>query len=141
MKPPLPTAAEKRLVRKIMTYLGQSWFEGVQDVIAGILATSRKRRPHVSKKGKHMDENRNEFPIQARARSHPRKRASINRAVYMAAYEVYCQVFAPQPALVEGNCRGGFGTGELIAFLYARSFPKSEWRMRVDEGLNGLDLE
>ena len=57
--------------------------------------------------------------------------------VTMAAYEVYCHVFHPQPAMVTGDCRGGFGTGELIAFLYARAFPKSEWRDRVDEALNG----
>jgi hypothetical protein len=56
----------------------------------------------------------------------------------MAAYEVYSHVFAPQNALVTGGCRGGFSTGELVAFLYARGFPKSEWQMRVDEALNGM---
>ncbi|AMV34557.1 hypothetical protein VN12_20705 [Pirellula sp. SH-Sr6A] len=55
----------------------------------------------------------------------------------MAAYEVYSHVFQPQQALIEGNCRGGFGIGELIAFLYARSFPKSEWKQRVEEALDG----
>lgn len=88
-----------------------------------------------------MEETRNEYPIQARAHSHPSRRASVNRAVYLAAYEVYCHVFGAQPSLIEGTCRGGFGTGELIAFLYARSFPKAEWRGRVDEALEGLDLE
>jgi hypothetical protein len=63
-------------------------------------------------------------------------------AVHMMAYEVYSAVFGPQEALVdlEGrNCRGGFGIGELIAFLYARNFPRSEWRNRVDEALKGLE--
>jgi hypothetical protein len=41
--------------------------------------------------------------------------------------------------LVTGNCRGGFSAGELIAFLYARSFPKSEWRARVDEAFHGME--
>lgn len=59
----------------------------------------------------------------------------IARTVHMMAYEVYCEVYRPQPALIEGNCRGGFGDGELVAFLYARNFPKNEWRKRVDEVL------
>lgn len=60
------------------------------------------------------------------------------QVVTAAAYEVYCSVYGPQPAMVTGSCRGGFGAGELIAFLYARSFPKQEWRMRVDEALRGM---
>jgi len=57
----------------------------------------------------------------------------------MAAYDVYCHVYAPQEALVTGECRGGFSTGELIAFLYARSFPKAEWGRRVDEAFKGAE--
>jgi hypothetical protein len=53
--------------------------------------------------------------------------------VTLRAYEVYCHVYGPQEAMVTGGCRGGFGLGELIGFLYARSFPKEEWRRRVDE--------
>jgi len=64
---------------------------------------------------------------------------TIRTEVTMAAYEVYCHVFAPQEALVTGNCRGGFSTGELIAFLYARSFPKNEWRKRTDEAFEGME--
>lgn len=59
--------------------------------------------------------------------------AEIPDAVHMAAYEVYCHCYGAQPALIEGWCRGGFGMGELIAFLYARAFPRSEWRDRVRE--------
>ena len=55
-----------------------------------------------------------------------------------AAYEVYCEVFGKQPAMMIGDCRGGFGIGELIAFLYARSFPKKEWRERVDDAFKGM---
>lgn len=58
--------------------------------------------------------------------------------VTIAAYEVYSHVYAPQPAMIEGGCRGGFSVGELIAFLYARSFPKTEWRTRVDEAFRGM---
>lgn len=63
-------------------------------------------------------------------------------AVHMMANKVYSAVFGPQEAMVdlEGrNCRGGFGIGELIAFLYARNFPRSEWRARVDEALKGSE--
>ncbi len=58
--------------------------------------------------------------------------------VTMRAYEVYRHVYGAQEAMVTGDCRGGFGTTELIAFLYAHSFPKEQWRDRVDEALNGL---
>lgn len=56
----------------------------------------------------------------------------------MAAYEVYCELYGKQEAMVTGNCRSGFGAGELVAFLYARSFPRSEWRKRVDEAFDGM---
>ncbi len=61
-------------------------------------------------------------------------------AVAMAAYEVYCHYCGPQLALVTGDCRGGFGTSELIAFLYARAFPKDQWHQRVDEAFRGLEV-
>lgn len=67
------------------------------------------------------------------------KGGRIRTCVSLRAYEVYCHVYAPQEALITGDCRGGFSTGELIAFLYARSFPKEEWRMRVDEAF--CDME
>lgn len=58
--------------------------------------------------------------------------------VTMAAYEVYKAVFGEQTALITGNCRGGFGTGELIAFLYARNFPRNEWHARFEEAITGM---
>lgn len=64
--------------------------------------------------------------------------AVVPQVVSMAAYEVYCQCFGKQEALVTGNCRGGFGVSELIAFLYAKSFPKNEWDDRVNEALAGM---
>ena len=63
---------------------------------------------------------------------------NVSSAVSLRAYEVYCHLFAPQPAMIDlkgRGCRGGFGVGELIAMLYARSFPKEEWKARFDEGL------
>ena len=60
------------------------------------------------------------------------------QSVTLRAYEVYSEIYRPQPALVEGECRGGFGSGELVAFLYARSFPKAEWRMRFEEAVRGM---
>jgi len=56
----------------------------------------------------------------------------------MKAYDVYKHLHGEQEALITGDCRGGFSTGELIAFLYARTFPKEEWRNRSDEAFNGM---
>lgn len=56
----------------------------------------------------------------------------------MAAYEVYCAVYGPQEAMVTDGCRGGFSHGELITFLYARAFPRSEWTARVEEAFSGM---
>ena len=61
----------------------------------------------------------------------------IPRAVHMMAYEVYCEVYGPHDALIQGQCRGGFGVVELIALLYARNFPRKEWGKRVDEAFEG----
>lgn len=80
-------------------------------------------------------------PVQANTSNHKRGTARVE--ITQAAYEVYCHVYSPQPALMdlEGrDCRGGFGVGELIAFLYARSFPKSEWKSRVNEAFEGLNV-
>lgn len=64
--------------------------------------------------------------------------ARLSKAVTMRAYEVYCHLYGPQEALVTGGCRGGLGLGELTAFLYARSFPQTEWRQRTDEAFKGM---
>lgn len=68
-----------------------------------------------------------------------RRGGKINKVVTLRAYEVYCHVFSPQKALITGHCRGGFSTSELIAFLYARSFPKEEWKKRFDEAVQGME--
>lgn len=80
-------------------------------------------------------------PVQTRSKYESRQ-ALLTSLVTLKAYEVYSHVYSPQPALVDlagRNCRGGFSTGELIAFLYAASFPKAEWRTRVDEALQGSE--
>lgn len=86
-----------------------------------------------------LTSNQRLFPIQAH--SIAREPAKVSESVYMAAYEVYAHVHGAQQALIdlEGrNCRGGFGVSELVAFLYARPFPKSEWGARVDEAFAGM---
>jgi hypothetical protein len=60
------------------------------------------------------------------------------QVVTLRAYEVYSHVYGSQEAMITNSCRGGFSTGELIAFLYAHSFPKQEWRERVDEAFRGM---
>jgi hypothetical protein len=72
---------------------------------------------------------------------HPRRpgvEARIPTVVSLRAYEVYSEIYRPQLAMVTGACRGGFSAGELITYLYARSFPKDEWERRVDEAFNGM---
>ncbi len=64
----------------------------------------------------------------------------ISSLVTLRAYEVYSHVYSPQEALITGSCRGGFSVGELIAFLYAHSFPKNEWQTRVDEAFRGMEI-
>ena len=65
--------------------------------------------------------------------------AKCSTVVTLAAYEVYCHLYGKQEAMITGGCRGGFSSGELIAFLYARSFPRNEWRQRFDEALEGME--
>lgn len=78
------------------------------------------------------------FPVQANPRN--RQPATAPEAVYMAAYEVYCHVYGPQERLITRNCRGGLASSEIIAFLYARAFPKHEWKVRVEEAFKGLNV-
>lgn len=65
--------------------------------------------------------------------------AKLDELVTLRAYEVYCHVYAPQPAMVTDGCRGGFSTGEIIAFLYAHSFPQDQWKARVNEAMRGME--
>lgn len=76
-------------------------------------------------------------PVQTRSRFE-QKPGRAPKVVTLAAYEVYSHVYRSQEAMITGGCRGGFASGELVAFLYARAFPKSEWRARVDEALKGM---
>ena len=78
-------------------------------------------------------------PVQ---RSHllPRDSQVVPRVVHLRAYEAYVNVFGKQPAMIEGECRGGFGIGELVAFLYVRSFPVAEQKARFEEALEGMKL-
>lgn len=82
-------------------------------------------------------------PVQfGQSEEHPSKSARVPESVALRAYEVYCHVFAPQPAMVDvkNGCRGGFSVGEIVCFLYARSFPKDEWEVRFKEAQRGMTL-
>jgi hypothetical protein len=76
-------------------------------------------------------------PVQTKQRIHKRARAPI--VVTLRAYEVYTALYGEQVAMVTDGCRGGFSAGEIIAFLYAHSFPKVQWRERVDEAFRGME--
>ncbi len=76
-------------------------------------------------------------PVQTkRGGGHPPSQAP--QVVTLRAYEVYKHLHGEQEAMITGPCRGGFGAGEIIAFLYAHTFPKAEWRDRVEEALRGM---
>lgn len=82
-------------------------------------------------------------PVQfGQSTKHPSEAARVPELVALRAYEVYCHMFGAQPAMVdvEGGCRGGFSVGEIVCFLYARSFPKEEWSARFDEAQRGMTL-
>lgn len=53
------------------------------------------------------------------------------------AYEVYHHLW-PGQTFERLHERGGFGVGEVVAMLYAHTFPKAEWRKRFDDGIRGL---
>ena len=74
-------------------------------------------------------------PIQTR----DHRNAKISSDVTLRAYEVYSHLYGPQKAMITAGCRGGFGVMELLAFLYARSFPKEEWRDRVHEAFRDAE--
>lgn len=79
-------------------------------------------------------------PVQV-PRSNRTGSGQISREVTLRAYEVYRRLYGSQEALITGGCRGGFSVGELIAFLYARSFPEAEWREREREAIRGMNLD
>lgn len=45
--------------------------------------------------------------------------------LHLEAYAAYCKKWSPQPALIEGGCRGGFGMQELDEFVPG-------WRDRIE---------
>lgn len=79
------------------------------------------------------------FPVQG-GNKYGRHQGVVPECVHRRAYEVYSVVYAPQASLLEGDCRGGFGKNELVAFLYASGFPQNEWRQRVDEACRGMEI-
>lgn len=79
------------------------------------------------------------FPIQTHGVG--KKSGRLGESMYMAAYEVYSHVYGAQQAMIdlERGCRGGFGVDEIVAFLYARGFPKDQWRARVNEAFRNME--
>lgn len=75
-------------------------------------------------------------PVQTH--SSGREQAVAPTSMTLRAYEVYCHLYGPQEAMVTGWCRGGFAVSELLAFLYARSYPQAEWQARTAEAFAGM---
>lgn len=61
-----------------------------------------------------------------------REKRSLPAEVTSRAYEVYHYLY-PGQTLARLNERGGFSIGEIVGFLYARSFPKEEWQQRSED--------
>lgn len=77
-------------------------------------------------------------PVQVHTEAH--LSPQVPAIITLRAYEVYVHLHGEQFAMIDlagRNCRGGFGVGELLAYLYARTFPKLEWGVRFDEALRG----
>ena len=53
-----------------------------------------------------LAEERKRAPVQGFAGGIPWK-------MHLRAYDAYCKKYGPQPALIKGGCRGGFGVREL----------------------------
>lgn len=87
-----------------------------------------------------MTETIERHPVQQRVDPHSRDHAFVPAIVTLRAYEVYCHLYGEQPAMVTDGCRGGFSVGELLAFLYARTFPKEEWRQRCEQAQRGMTV-
>jgi hypothetical protein len=85
-----------------------------------------------------MSEQPAVMPVQAITKD--RKPATLRAEVVLRAYEVYCHVYGKQEAMVTGGCRSGFSSGEIVAMLYARTFPQNEWRDRLDEAFRDMKL-
>lgn len=62
----------------------------------------------------------------------PRDVRELPAAVTARAYDVYYHLY-PGQTLERINERGGLGVIEVIAFLYAHSFPREEWNRRAQE--------
>lgn len=77
-------------------------------------------------------------PVQLNFRLRNERSGHAPAKVTEKGYEVYSHLYGNKQTLQRLNERGGFGTGELVAFLYAHSFPRDEWSKRVDEALEGL---
>lgn len=118
-------------------------FEIVNEAMQCALDGARWRKENLGKWRKPVEAAR---PMSDVTEFHPiqthdvaqRGAGFVPAAVALRAYEVYCALYGEQPAMVDlagRNCRGGFDVGELVAFLYARSFPKEQWRTRFEEAL------
>lgn len=76
-------------------------------------------------------------PIQWTVRSAERH-ATFPPEVTGKAYEVYHLLY-PGQTLARINERGGLSIMEVVAFLYAHTFPPKEWEARVQEALRVED--
>lgn len=74
-------------------------------------------------------------PVRVHLHSH--HGPQVSKEITDRAWEVYGSMHGSQTNAVIAE-RGGFGITELIAFLYARTFPEDQWRERSDEAFRGI---
>jgi hypothetical protein len=59
--------------------------------------------------------------------------------MHLRAYDAYCKRYGPQKAMIEGWCRGGFGTSELDMFIPGWRDELSEMNRLRDALAQGID--
>jgi hypothetical protein len=79
-------------------------------------------------------------PIQMPRSSYTYK-GKVQEGISRQAYAVYSHIYGDSQSFERLNERGGFGIGELVAYLYAHSYPKVEWRKRADAAFYMMALE
>ncbi|WP_264716337.1 hypothetical protein [Limobrevibacterium gyesilva] len=70
--------------------------------------------------------------------SYRREPGRLPLCIAEKAYEVYSALHGDRQSLSRLGERGGFSAGEVIAFLYARQFPRPQWSDRVHEAFRGM---
>lgn len=122
---PTPSTVPEALLRAyIVAVYGPDAFDlttrrMMEDVVAGRCTPPLPLRHHLEKQGLEHKSQERRAPVQGLT-------GGIPWSMHLRAYDVYRKKYGDQRALIEGDCRGGFGTGELDMFI-------PSWRDELSE--------